>query len=387
MANVGAFKNLGENDVVSTRTLLHEAIPLTGTIVSGTYASDGNIKFHTHGMFQTVYDYPYLSSSANHIFDITYGMSTNSAVYDVNVNQYKKKKNIYNQMAQILVGYDVNGSVLEFDADGNILAGGDKLRDNFIIPFSRLLVKDEIKKESFSMVLGISSSVDYSKALFNDRITISDVGAKSSYFVNSPAGEYGILYATASAGQAADGTNRLLHTTSTTAINGFAYHPVGLIYYQAGIIVVSGSVFKDQADGGIIDNASGSCNFFDSTGLIAAATSSFDQMTDQFTIKTIGNNLRNRIYNISFNNTTELNSTIYFCRANHNEFNYSNNPTYLSSSQIIVKDSNPSADPISYITTIGLYSPNDELMGVAKLSEPLKKTPSQEFTLRVRLDY
>ena len=77
MANVGAFKNLGDNDIVSTRTLLHEAIPLTGTIVSGTYG-DNNIKFHTHGMFQTVYDYPYLSSSAKHIFDITAGLSTNS---------------------------------------------------------------------------------------------------------------------------------------------------------------------------------------------------------------------------------------------------------------------------------------------------------------------
>jgi hypothetical protein len=169
-------------------------------------------------MFQTVYDYPYLSSSANHIFDITYGMSTNSGVYDTNVNQYKKKKNIYNQMAQVLVGYDVTGSVLEFDADGNILAGGSKLRDNFIIPFSRLLVKDEIKKESFSMELGISSSVDYAGALFQDRITISDVGAKTSYFVNSPAGEYGILYATASAGQAADGTDKLLHTTNTQTL-------------------------------------------------------------------------------------------------------------------------------------------------------------------------
>ncbi len=386
MANVGAFKNLGENDIVSTRTLLHEAIPLTGTIVSGTY-NDNNIKFHTHGMFQTVYDYPYLSSSANHIFDITYGLSTQSAVYDTSVNQYKKKKNVYNQMAQILVGYDVTGSVLEFDADGNILAGGDKLRDNFIIPFSRLLVKDEIKKGSFSMELGISSSVDFAGALFNDRISISDVGAKNSYFVNSPAGEYAILYATASAGQAADGTDQLLKTAGAVVIGPYDYHPVGLIYYQAGIVVLSGSVFKDATDGGIISDASGSCNFFDSSGAIAKATSSFDQMTDKFTIKTIGNNLRNRIYNISFNNTTELNSTIYFCRANHNEFNYSTNPTYLSGSKIIVKDDNPSADPVSYITTIGLYSPNDELMGVAKLSEPLKKTPSQEFTLRVRLDY
>jgi len=64
------FKTLSTSDVTSTKTLLHEVIPLTGTIVSGTY-SDNNIKNYSHGLFQSVYDYPYLSSSANHIFDIT----------------------------------------------------------------------------------------------------------------------------------------------------------------------------------------------------------------------------------------------------------------------------------------------------------------------------
>ena len=48
---------------------------------------------------------------------------------------------------------------------------------------------------------------------------------------------------------------------------------------------------------------------------------------------------------------------------------------------------NTTDQPVSYITTVGLYSDNNELMAVAKLSEPLKKTPSNEFTLRVRLDY
>ena len=50
------FKTLTNNDVASTRTLLHEAIPITGTIVSGTYTNDGNIKNYSHGMFQSVYD-------------------------------------------------------------------------------------------------------------------------------------------------------------------------------------------------------------------------------------------------------------------------------------------------------------------------------------------
>ena len=56
------YKQFTSNDVTSTRTLLHESIPITGTIPSGTYA-DNNIKNYSHGMFQTVYDYPYLSSS------------------------------------------------------------------------------------------------------------------------------------------------------------------------------------------------------------------------------------------------------------------------------------------------------------------------------------
>ena len=85
--------------------------------------------------------------------------------------------------------------------------------------------------------------------------------------------------------------------------------------------------------------------------------------------------LRGRMYNVSFNNTTELNSTIYFCRVNHNEFNYSSNPTYLSGSKIRVK--NVTTDtPVAYVTGIGLYSSDNELMAVAKLSEPLKKDPT-----------
>ena len=71
------------NDVTTTRTLLHESIPLTGTIIKGTYGTfpdEENIKNYSHGQFQSVYDYPYLSSSANHIFDITLGFDESSAL-------------------------------------------------------------------------------------------------------------------------------------------------------------------------------------------------------------------------------------------------------------------------------------------------------------------
>ena len=96
---------------------------------------------------------------------------------------------------------------------------------------------------------------------------------------------------------------------------------------------------------------------------------------------------RNVLNTMEFDNTTELNSTIYFCRANHSDFNYSANPTYLTGSKIRVKNNMRKNQPISYVTSIGLYSADNELLAVAKLSEPLKKTPSNELTLRVRLDY
>ena len=96
--------------------------------------------------------------------------------------------------------------------------------------------------------------------------------------------------------------------------------------------------------------------------------------------------LRQRIIDIDFSNTTELNSTIYFCRVGHNDFNYSSNPTYTTNSKINVKNKSTDA-PVSYITTVGLYSSDNEMLAVAKLSEPLRKDPTNDITLRVRLDY
>jgi len=80
------FKTFLNSDIVTTKTLLHEAIPITGALVSGTYNggkpnnTELNIKNYSHGMFQSVFDYPYLSSSANHIFDISVGFSTGSVL-------------------------------------------------------------------------------------------------------------------------------------------------------------------------------------------------------------------------------------------------------------------------------------------------------------------
>ena len=372
--------------------MLHEAIPITGSLVSGTYGgnavalgSEPHIKSYSHGMFQSVYDYPYLSSSANHIFDIAIGISPSGSLYGSTTSQKSKKANIYNQMAQILMGHDATGSIREFDEDGNIVAGGAKLQECFFLNFSRLLAKDEIKKGSFQLELGVES--DWSQLAgrtCKKRIKLTDASGSDGYFVNSPAGEYGVLYAQTGAGS----TALLAHEDIASRVGNANFHvPCGLVFYQAGIAVVSGSVFNDisgsavGSGGGILHHTNvDSMEMIDTYGYTG-----FDFVTGS-TADVCANQIRNRIYNIQFNNTTELNSSIYFCRVNHNDFNYSSNPSYLSNSKIRVKNSTVD-NPVTYITTVGLYSADNELLAVAKLSEPLKKDPSTEMTLRVRLDY
>ena len=88
-----------------------------------------------------------------------------------------------------------------------------------------------------------------------------------------------------------------------------------------------------------------------------------------------------------FKNTIELNSTVYFCRANASEFNYSANPTYIDTNGKIRVKQYIDDSAVSYITTVGLYHSDGALMAVGKLSEPIKKTEASDFTIRVRLDY
>ena len=372
------FKSLLGDDIVNTRTMLHEAIPITGTIPSGTY-TDYNIKTFSHGMFESVYDYPYLSSSANHIFDVTFGYSS-AASASANA-QNAKKLNIYNQMAQVLMGYDSGSNIRKFDSDGLLDDGGAGTMDYcFFLNFSRLLTKDEIKKNSFRLAYYHSGVFDDSHNFDADvngwqkaHKTLGDYNSANE-FRTSPAGDYGLIFT----------------ASSTTGYPGNS--SVGLVFYQAGIVVLTSSIFGGASDTstnnttpaatiGKVAFGPGGSNLevnANSTSVVTAQTGS--------TIETLSKSFRKRLIDIDFNNTIELNSAIYFCRINHNEFNYSSNPTYVSGSKLVVKN-NVNDLPLTYITSVGLYSPDNELLAVAKLSEPIRKDPNTELTLRVRLDY
>ena len=333
------FKTFLNNDKTTTRTLLHEAIPITGTIFSGTYGLgafpegvESNIKNYSHGMFQSVYDYPYLSSSANHILDLTIGYSSASHVSASVQNpiQRKNKINMYNQMAQVLMGHDKDGNIQRFDIDGNLADGSGKMDEVIFVNFARLLNKDEIKKGSFYLDLGLASVFSGSDVSMAAQARLNDVSGTDGYFVNSPAGEYGVL-----------NISNLVGTPIDTTV--WTTQAAGLLFYQAGIAVLTASIFQSSSVSPL--GISGSAlepqhpQIAMLPDLLPLGTGDMECMLSQSYISSSCDALRHRIVNLSFNNTTELNSTIYFCRMNNNE------------------------------------------------SEPLRKDPSNELTVRVRLDY
>ena len=123
-------------DVTTTRTFLHEVVPITGSIVSGTYGVN-NIKNYTHGMFQSVYDYPFLSSSSNHIFDLTVGYAGNSVLSGSSHVQNAKKINMYNQFAQTLLGFSGSANNIRPFENDLLLDLTGSMKECIFINFSR----------------------------------------------------------------------------------------------------------------------------------------------------------------------------------------------------------------------------------------------------------
>jgi len=341
------YKVITQDQINSTRESLYESIPLTGTIVSGTYGTypnDTNVLKYTasHGLFETVYDYVYASSSANHIFDITFGYREAGTITPV--TQSAQKYRMYKQMAQTLLGFDATGSVKDF-----VVSGSTSTDSMLFLNYSRMLTKDGIKIGSYTSSMGTAS---YATPFAGTLAQISDNPSllASTVKTDSPVGQYWYLY-TGSSFTEAD--------------------KVGMIFYQQGVVAldIGKTPFANLAYSSSIDGYLSGSNLH-STG----------------TITEVADGFRRYVANISFQNTVQINSTIYNCQVGLNEFNYSSNQTYTTGSSIRVKQ-DVTDNSRTYITTVGLYSEDNQLLAVAKVSEPLSKTPSDTINLRVRLDY
>jgi len=147
----------------------------------------------------------------------------------------------------------------------------------------------------------------------------------------------------------------------------------GWVLPDVGLVLVSGEAVDGAgADGGV---ALGSVRSFDSA--------SFNQG------KLIGGLQQSGTDDLGFtlNSKETLSSDFAFVRARNSEFNYSENPAFISGSTGEVLFDSFIDNPKTYITTVGLYNDNSELLAVAKLSRPLLKDFTKELLVRVKLDF
>ena len=95
----------------------------------------------------------------------------------------------------------------------------------------------------------------------------------------------------------------------------------------------------------------------------------------------------NSTYGFAARNEEIVQSTFYFVRAKNGEYNFSNNPSFVTGSNGAFRQQTFANNPKTYLTTVGLYNSSQELLAVAKLSQPIQKSFSNEVLVKVKLDF
>mgnify|MGYP005714479991 FL=1 len=145
-----------------------------------------------------------------------------------------------------------------------------------------------------------------------------------------------------------------------------------------------GSVFPEQ--GVIILNADkldlAQLNF----GTVKTANTNGDNAFRLFTSMS-GSAVINANNGFAARNEERVQSTFYFVRAKNGEYNFSNNPSFVTGSNGAFRQTTFANNPKSFITTVGLYNSTQQLLAVAKLSKPILKSFSNEVLVKVKLDF
>lgn len=166
---------------------------------------------------------------------------------------------------------------------------------------------------------------------------------------------------------------------STLAASGsLSQGGFGLFYPSLGVMVFNPDALRETlgwTSGSYYTSGSG--EWYPVTGSVTV---------DQFNHGALFNSI-NAGGDFQARSAENISSTHYFVRLAAAEFNYSNNPTYFDATNGSLVWTAFIQDPKTYVTTIGLYNDNNELLAVAKVSQPIQKAFDKEINLRVRLDF
>jgi hypothetical protein len=293
--------------------------------------------------FQEVYHLDPSNDAAEVQYSIAYGhrVGSGSENFDnaAGGEGFSATRSVYGQYRNLVFGGD---ETQNFSFDGHVSDG------IYIINVNRARYKHALRMGNLSLHLG-STPIK----LTDDSVTTSG----SANAIRAGVGrEFNIV-------SGSDGIRVGSSNTYVTDSGSYGY-----AYPDAGFIILNGDALDAAvADGGInLQSTQGNNETPTNPNLLREA------------IKDGGEFI--------LDGQEDIASKFYFVRAKNTDFNYTTNDSFTENDGTLKFDSMID-NPETYITTVGLYNDNQDLLAVAKMSQPLPKDFTKEALIKVKLDY
>ncbi len=287
---------------------------------------------------------PAASSSAAIQMAIAYGNrkgsgSVNFTTEDADSDGYSAARSIYGQYRTLVYG----------DENTDFQFGNYTPDDFYALNIERARYKYHLKN-GWNLKLENAGTVRFltDDSLFNaGSSTITNIGR-----------QFNII----------SGTNGAMYTASQTDVNITTSGSYGFFYPDAGLVLLNGDALRTE---GIVEFTA-----FGGNDTASAAISNRTASLDFF----------NKLSQFELDSVEDLTAKYLFARIKNGEFNYSGNPSFIDDEGNL-RFTSMISQPTTYITTVGLYNDNNELLAVAKMSQPLDKDFTKEALIRIKLDF
>ena len=294
---------------------------------------------------------PDLNASHEPQFAVAYGNSNGSGsapISEYSSNGITPTKTVYNQYRNLLLA----------PGDQLFSHGTTNYTSSIFININRNRYKERIDPGNWQLTLA-------SDTLFNTPGTRS--------FVDSSLGEAGEL------GEAGAVYNVWSGSIAGGQASGSELTIYGKFYPDMGVIVLFPAVINPAWPADI--------NYCWCPSSVPSGQQSIGQGNSMQHTTTLVNAFKNANTTFAARSSEKVYTTHYFIRLKNGEYNFSNNPTFTSGSQGQFAHPSMYKDPKVYVTTVGLYNDQNELLATAKLSKPLLKSFTREALIRVKLEF
>ena len=361
--STGIYKRFGQYDkvdakieVVTTGLWSGDSGSLTAAFTSSTQVAATSAQY-----YYNVYDKnPVTDSSAEVQFAVAYGhvSGSGSVTLDIDDNALLASKATYAQYKTMLLDNPTNNFTFE-KADATTVTANDV----YAINLSRNRFREEMDAGNWSLKLSGSKGeftfIDNSGKKFGDTFGLAGRVFK-------------VVSGSLNLGTQNEATVESTYHTVTGESIGESY---GTFYPDRGIIILNPKVIGDVIGDVWTEDFTSVGSL---SGSLSTATEQYNHKKLYYAIKNGGDFEARR--------TEDINTQHFFVRATNREFNYSNNPTYYTTNGDF-NEVSFKTDPQTFITTVGLFNDANELMAVAKTSQPIVKSFDKEVLIKVKLSF